>query len=621
MNKEDLLKLKEKISKLTEEEQKQRNLYLRGLSNGEIEGPMIGYASVDKPFIQYYSNDYYTQHEIPRRTVYEEIYENNKNNLKDKALEFFFKKYTFGELFEKIDEVQRALISKGIKKGDFVTVCSASTPEVVFTFYAISKIGAVANFMSPFFDQKQMADRISECESKLLIVMDSFYPIIKDAINNSSIEETIILPTLNSSILRYIPSKGKVLPNNSNEILWNDFIENGQIDVELPIDRYEEEKPLCMVYSSGTTGASKAIMLSNDSFQNSIHAYPITGLDVHRGQKFYQIIPPWFSTGLSTSIHLPLSYGASVFMDPRFERKVFVSNIIKHKFDATVAATSMYEGFQESKYVKNKKISNLSNAFQGGEKLDYEKKCAIEKVWKEHGCNSILKVGYGECECGAGISTQTDAVNTPGTVGIPLAGINVGIYDDNRNEKTFGERGELLVDTKCGMIEYYKNPEETAKFFYYDDFGTKWYCTGDMAYINPNGEIVILGRKSDYSLINNKKVYNFDIENIISIDKSIKNVDVFAISNNQGVQELVCNLVFNDDINLTDEQLLEKFKQIQKLIYENNGFDYDLVPTKFKVWNIFPAAKSGKRDMNKMIEEAKSAISVDLDNSLVKKIK
>ena len=565
---------------------------------------LSGYPTVDKPWTAIYNQDELGK-EIPKRTAYQEVYNNNSTFPKDLALEFFGSKINYSTFFRNIEATAKALQEYGVKKGGFVTICAAGVPETVYSFYALSKLGAVANMIAPHFEKQDLIARISDCESDTLIVMDKFYPELKDAIKQSRIRNIIVLPTLNSSILRLI-SKCYKLDSHSNELYWNQFIKDGRNREESLTVPYEKDLPLTMVYSSGTTGASKGILLSNDSFQNSIQAYPASGVDISRGQKFYQIIPPWYSTGLSTSIHLPLSYGTSVFMDPRFERDVFVKNIVKAKPNYCVAPTSMYEGFLDEKLVKNKDLSFFNYPFEGGEPLSDEVATKIETVFKQHGSTAPLRVAYGQCECGAAITTQTQmSESTRGSVGIPLPGVTIGIFDDDFNELQYYERGQILANTPCSMLGYYKNEKATEEYFHIDKNGTKWNCTGDIGYIDEKGNLFVQGRASDYSMINEEKIYNFDIEQIIMELDYVKICDVLEFDNN-GTKELAVHLIFNEDIQKamdgTPNYLKDQLHDIQQHIYEKTN-NKNMVPCRFKIRESFPYAKSGKRDVAKIKQE------------------
>lgn len=606
MEKEYLEQLKKKINALSPEDSKARDMYLRGLANGDIQGPPVGYQSIDKQWLKYYDLENASSYE--KKTVYQGLYDHNKDHLDDLAIEYFLSKITFKQLLSNIEKTAKSLEANGVKKGDFVTICAPGIPETVYSFYALSKLGAVANMIAPHFNKKDFVDRISDCKSKILIVMDDFYDEIKDAVKSSEIEKVVVVPTLNSSPLRFISKKYKI-DRNENEVYWNQFIQEGQDRKESSLVEYEPNLPLTMVYSSGTTGASKGILLSNDSFQNSINSYFESGLDISRGQKFYQIIPTWFSTGISTSVHLPLSCGASVYMDPRFERKIFAKNIVKAKPNYSVAPTSMYEGLLDNPILKNKDLSYFKNAFEGGEPLSRELAERINQVFFEHGNNSSIKVGYGQCECGATITTQTDNTDhCNGSVGIALPGINIQICDSEYNEVMTGMRGQIIVDTPSSMLEYYKNEDASNNYFFIDASGKKWNCTGDIGYVDKDGNLFVEGRASDYSIINNEMIYNFDIEKIIKDVSGIAMCDVIPKKDNNNCDQLVAHIILDESIEQSNNENI--LKEIQNKIYEVTQ-NINMIPSIFKIRKEFPYAKSGKRDINKIKSETDGFIYVD----------
>lgn len=614
MKKEDLIELKKKILELSDAEKKERDIYLRDIATDKVLGPLTGYPEIDKPWLQYYDlNNYKNPIDM---TVYESLVYHNHNYLNDEAIEYFGAKISYKKLFNMINSVAKSFKYNDVKKGDFVTICSPGIPETVYSFYALSKLGAVANMVAPYFDKQDFVDRISDCNSKILIVMDSFYDEIKEAVNKSIIEKIIIVPTLNSSPLGFISKIVKVNKNN-NETLWNDFLNEGNKIENIETVSYEKDLPLVMVYSSGTTGASKGILLTNDSFQNSVSAYFNSGLDIHRNQKFYQIIPTWYSTGISTSVHLPLNCGATVFMDPRFERDIFIKNVLKAKPNYAVAPTSMYEGFLDNPNLKKQDLSYFTNAFEGGEPLSEELATRINNVFNEHNNKSSIKVGYGQCECGATITTQSDLTeHCNGSVGVPLPGINIQICDDNMNSLLYGERGQIVVDTKSSMIGYFANREETDKYFYIDENGQKWNCTGDIGYIDEKGNLFVQGRASDYTVVNGEKFYNFDIENIIKQIDGVKLCDVLHRIVN-GKQELVAHLILEDNLENTNHY--DIFRKIQDTVYQETH-NLNMVPNVFKVRNEFPYAKSGKRDIGKMMNETEGFEELKYDNEQNKRL-
>ena len=588
---------------------------LEEIQKGKEYGFETGYPSIDRPWLEFYDLDkYYSIHND--KTVYQDIWSQNKDYLDQLALMYFGGKATYKELFQKIDQTAKSLEEYGIKKGDFVTICCAGIPECIYVVYALAKIGAIANLMPYYFEKDQMSDRISECESKTLIVMDTFYPQIKDAISRSSIQNTIVIPTLNSSPLRFIPQKNKIKLNYVNEVWWNQFIKDGKGRTVPKTFEYEKDYPFCMVYSSGTTGASKAIVLSHDSFQYSVLSYDANTIDIQRGQKMYQIVPPWFSTGLSTSIHLPLHYGVTIFQDPRFERDIFIKNCIKQKVDFSIGPTSMYEGYLDKKLTKGKKLSPSYTPVQGGEALKADLKTQIEDAIVPMGADTKIIVAYGQCECGAQATSQSLLINHPdNSVGIPIPGVSIMIVDDDFNELPYGSRGNIVVNTPCGMLGYYNRPEATSEYFYYDQFGRKWNCTGDIGSMGEKGDLFVDGRASDFTMVGDTKVYNFDVESVISGLADIKNCDCIRKTNDDGTTDLGLHIIFSDDKKeeyQDPELLMNRLADIQRIIFEKYHSTV-MVPKYFKIRDDFPYKPSGKRDTDALASEKEGFIFIDSD--------
>lgn len=564
-------------------------------------GEKTGYGTLDRPWDSFYSN--IKQNDLFLNTTpYQGLVLGNKDYPNEKAIEYFGANITYGDLFKNIDIVAKSLKEYGVKKGDYVTICSTTTPEVVYLFYALSKIGAVANIISPFYTPEELMARINECESQTIIMVDQFLPKFKDALNKEKNKNIIVLPLMNSSILRFV-KKGYKVDGKTNEISWKTFINDGRNRENPTVDGYEKDKPQVMVYSSGTTGASKGIVLSVDSFQTLINAYGNSGFDTSRRQKVYQNIPPWHSTGISLGVNFPLSFGVKVCTDPRFDHDVFIKNVLKFKPEYILTNTSMYQGFTFEKSLERlngKSLSFLKYPVEGGEPLTKRDIENIENVFRTHGSNARLLNGYGQCECGATVTTDiTSHKFSDDASGIPLPNITtVGIFDDNFKELKYGERGNVNVKTDIGMIEYFKNPKSTEEFFHKDSTGEVWSQTGDIGYMNEDGSLVVLGRKSDFSIIDGVKIYNFDIENAVLSSNIVKLCEVQT--HPEDSNKIVCHVVWENDIKdaIKKNPELERyyFESIQKSVLDTLQIE-QAVPYSFCVRDSFPSAYSGKRDI------------------------
>lgn len=572
---------------------------------------LTGYPSIDKPWLKHYDKESLARaSHAAKRTVWQEVRENNSDFEGGTAIEFFGAHITFKRLFDSVERCASALAASGVSKGDVVTIVSAGTPEFVYLFYAISKIGAVANLMAPHFDAGGMEATIRDCSSRMAFVMDEFYTQVEPVLRNASVEEVVILPLLASSPLRFVPKRRKKVDCDATK--WTDFQKRGDRNECIASVSYEEGMPFVIVYSSGSTGASKGILLSQDSFQNSIHAYAGVGVEVSRGKKLYQIIPPWFSTGVSTSIHLPLSFGATVFMDPRFDRKVFVKNVLRAKPNYTVGPTTVYEGFVSEPIPHGADLSFLEAPFEGGETLPSAMASAINDALRQHGCPVGLLTGYGQCECGATVTTMVKGTPHPvGSVGIPLPGVNVMVVDDGFRELGAGERGHIVVDTPCGMLRYFKDPDATSQFFYEDANGTRWSRTGDIGYLDLDGNLFVEGRASDVVKIDGEDWFCFDIEKAFMDSGLFESVDLLEGTLPGGDEGIVAHVILSDAGHAIEgTRLRDSFGSVRREVASRLGLPSDFVQY-FKVWDIFPQAKSGKRDCERMRSDLSDAVFVE----------
>ena len=169
----------------------------------------------------------------------------------------------------------------------------------------------------------------------------------------------------------------------------------------------------------------------------------------------------------------------------------------------------------------------------------------------------------------------------------------------------------ILVKTEIGMIEYFNNPEATKEFFYKDENNNCWSKTGDVGYMNEDGSLVVLGRKTDCSIINGKKVYNFDIERAILSFEMVKlcEVQTYPNDNNRLVAHIVWENVANITIKQKSEKQMEYFKEIQKIVMDTLGMQ-EAILSGFCVWDSFPSAHSGKRDIQFIKKRIENLIEI-----------
>ena len=576
---------------------------------------LTGYPSKDKPWLKYYSKEI-LERKLPKCTVYQNIFNNNRDHLNDIAIQYYGNRITYGTLFSNVHKCAKALRAVGVKKGDFVTLCSAGAPEAIYIVLACSKIGAIANFINPLFTREQMIERINETETEWMFVLDEMFSYVADVVNDICAKKVVIIPVHESfpvglkCLAKFREKVGRILKIDRNKyVSWKDFLKYGNRYEGKVAGKYEKDLPVVMVYSSGTTGASKGILLTNDGINATTYNKNIPSEPIKRQDSFLQMIPIWFSTGIVISVIIPLVYGVIVIPELRFSKESFVEKMIQYNPTMTLAATSLWIYAVSSKKWRNIDFSTMKYSIVGGEKLLYQDEQRINKFMKNHGCKRNIYKGYGMCELGGTVTSSSDAINyiekADGT-GYPLYGVSVSAFDmETGEELPYGSHGEIRVSSPARMKGYFKNPEATAEFFKTDDKGNVWGCTGDIGYVDEDGEVFILGRATDSTMTKDgRKIYLFDIENVILKESKLAACKVVDIGDDSNV--LVAHIVLRDGI---DESVRDIIKRIHtRCKKELEDFQ---IPVGYKVRDSLPVHSNGKRDVEALQKEKSGYVDMN----------
>ncbi len=565
-----------------------------------------------------YFNDELLNEPIPKCTVYQSIYRNNKDFLSDDAINYFGNKISYGRLFSSVDICTKALLKVGIRRNDCVTLCTAGIPEAIYIVLACSRIGAIANFINPLFSKEQMIDRINETDADWIFILDEMYSYIEDALMSTCVKNIVIIPSTNSispllSKVLYFRSKARIILKETHKKKYYSFNKftkigadyNGILDFP-----YQEDTPTVMVYSSGTTGASKGILLTNDSVNAIIQNYKRDTFYGKRTDTFLSMIPVWFSTGIVLSLIMPLAHGVCVIPEPEFSKESFARDLRKYKPTLTLTATSLWLYVATADETKDIDLSNMVYPSTGGEKISEKDEHMLNAFLKEHGCKVNLLKGYGMCELGSEVTgtTATDGYRSKiGSTGYPILNSIVSAFNiDTDKELKYREHGELRVCSPAHMKGYYKNPEATKKFFKEDQNGTVWGCTGDIGYVDEDGEVFVLGRASDsYHRENGETVFLFDIEDEIIKEETVNQCKVINIEED-GETVLVAHIVFMEgvsDVSFLLQRINDRIK---------NALPEYMLPKYYKIRKSMPVHSNGKRDVEALKRDREGLIKLNI---------
>lgn len=369
---------------------------------------LIGLNKKPKAIWQKYYNKKDMNFEVPNTSIYHYLKNKSlKYKYKNKiAIDYFGTKITYTNLYKNIAIVARSFRSLGIRKGDVVTILSANTPEALFSFYALNKIGAVANMIHPLSSENEIKDSLKRYATVMLIAMDITYNKIKNILEDTEVYKTIIISAKDSmpSLIKigYMLTQGhKIEKPKKNEdfLYWKDFLKFGiKYRKEKISEITKRDTPALILHSGGSTGNPKGIVLSNGNFNaatiQSIRALP----DIDSTDVVLAIMPIFHGFGLSVSISDAFAKGAKVVLIPTFKASEFDKLLTKYNPSVLIGVPTLFEALTTNERVTNVNLANLKYVISGGDTLNKIRVEKINKFLHEHGANTNLTQGYGMTE-------------------------------------------------------------------------------------------------------------------------------------------------------------------------------------------------------------------------------
>lgn len=500
----DLKEYKKKIANLSVNEQKLRDLYLRDMALGKVQGPPTGYASIDKPWLKYYSEEQIMSN-ISDMTIYEYLKLCNKDNLHNVALRFFNQKITYEELFEKIDQTARSLVVSGVKSGDTIVAMLPTSPEEVFLFYAVSAIGANINYVFPNTPEDKLCDILNEFNVKKFFCFDGF---------NLDYDSILRKTTLDTIVNINFMNKNKL---NDNVVNWYDYLANGYL-----INSYEENhNPFSLLFiakTGGTTGKPKNVLLNDASFNSIIHQYKNSSLNYNKGDSWLRLWPIFSATAAVSSNHLPLCMGMELILRPFENVQDFDKILLEEKPNHIPLVPAFLEVLMRSDLISGQDLSFLKSIGFGGAGTTKEFEESVSEFFKKHNANLYLGSGYGMTE-NASVATvrMSDETAVIGATGVPLVNTIVASFNpDTMDELSFGDLGELCIKSPNFMMGYYNDIDLTNSVIKKHKDGTMWIHSGDLGFVSQDGQVFVKDRmRRMIQTYPSDKVYPSELEEVI----------------------------------------------------------------------------------------------------------
>lgn len=595
MKKEELIEYKRRLSKLNDEEIKERKLqYLRKMATGEIQGPPVGYASIDMPWLGYYPEIMYTDRKKYNKII-DYIKETWKDSLNDIMIHYYGTDITAKDFFSTVNRVAKSLKSLGLEKDDTIITNLESVPEFIELFFACEMIGVnVKNKIGA--DVKEIVDVINESNSEFFFTHDYISKEDSDYIYQNALLDNIItinpvayangnVFSLRENIRECILSRyNSEISNDYRNIDWNLFLSLGNHYVGEIYIKSDDDTRLFSAYTSGSTGARKEVIHSSRTILEMLDQmiFPMPK-ENERETWFWPIYPPSLVAAIVAYMCMPLAQGKKIILDPYFDYKDIDLEIMHYEPNSTGLVPVFFESLIESKRIPNDyDMSYLKVLGFGAEALTRKLISRVEEFTSKHNCTAQLNGGYGNSEGGSEMTIAfTNEMLKTGSSGFPLINTIVSVFQPGTEfELGYGEVGELCK-AGPGIMVGYSTEEDTNKTVKIHSDGRKWLHTGDLGYITKEGFVFVFGREG-IKVYSDKVVYPLIIENKVSDIDGVKSAVIVSGDSNLhfGYQTPYLFVVPMGDVEPAELLLLVEEKLKEVLLEEEMPEDTYIIDSK-----------------------------------------
>lgn len=580
------------------------------------------------------------------QTMYSLVTGESKDDLDLKATGFMGNDMSYNDLIISADKLAQAFYNIGIKNGDNVAILTISMPIVQQSLLSLSKTGATMSWIDLRSKPKDVVRYINSSNCKTIIVFEDMLPLIESIIDETDVRKVVVSSPKDylSPIVKVLATlkdkkdgKKIVLPDDSRFVRFNDFIKNVDTNNLITPASFEKDRPSLIVQSSGSTGKPKQIVHTEYNFNSAVQKMAYTDLPFYKGNTMHISIPPFIIYGLGNSIYASMAFTMKAEMSPFVDENTVYNDL--GKFDISLAAPLHYRYMYKQLIELNKSITELEkdNSLEAKKELKRKMKelkrvltgidrakvfvsggdkiGADELIEMQQTFNKVIVNGYGNNECLGATIVSPMYANKPGSIGVPMEGIEVKVVNPETEEiLPQGEIGELYISSDNLFVEYLNNPDETNKIKVIDELEKQWVKSGDLCYIDKDGYIIPRGRNRRLIRKEAFKISPDTIEEVISSIPFVQDCVVVGVDDEKSLSVPMAFIVLKDGTLSFDEVKNQiKGKCVEELP------DYE-IPTYFEQIDKIPYTPNDKQDFRTLENIGNEIVKNQKSKKLVKKI-
>ncbi len=447
---------------------------------------------------------------------------------------------------QKILETAKAYQSLGLKPGDKVTVCMPNLPQTVYSLYALNYIGVIVSFIHPLSAVSEIAFYLTEVGSKTVLTLDSFYNKFLEVQKLVKIEKIILtgaaeeLGLIKKTAYKLMRGKkDRDYTVEDNVVFWDDLFKSVKTSKPATPHFMKRTDPAVILFSGGTTGVTKGILLSSLNFNALAYQTGAMCNKQIQGKKMLAAMPCFHGFGLGVCIHTMMALGGESILVPKFNVKDYALLIKKNKPNYIAGVPTLYEALTRTNYLDGVNLDFLMGVFSGGDSLPVELKKKFDKYLKDHNATIRIREGYGTTECVTACCLTPYNKEKEGSIGLPYPDTYFKICKVGTTEEVpYGEEGEICLSGPTVMLGYYNNLMETANTLKTHDDGRTWLHTGDLGVMDDEGFIFFKQRIKRMIITSGYNVYPSQIENVLDAHEAVQMSCVIGVKDEYKMERI-----------------------------------------------------------------------------------
>ncbi len=522
----------------------------------------LPYDPEDPPWIKNYDPWVQPKVDVPNELLHEMLAHTADKYPNAPAITYYGEIVSYRRLYEESLKVAGGLRSLGVGPGDCVALVMANTPHYITVSYGAMMLGARACLFNPLWSTFQIEENARKLGAKIIAIND----VVQARVGLNPEEYNLVLAHIDdygglswklmvktARILGKIPKVKK----NERYLVYRELLKSP------PIKKVHKDDPkdtvAAMLFTGGTTGVPKAVMLSHRNIRANILYQRIWFNRKEAKDRVLGLLPFFHAYGFGSILGLSINIAANLILMIRFDPKKLVDVIIKYRINLVPAAPTIYLALLKTVPEKRlRKLRGISEiCFSGAAPLPVE----VIRKWEETTSCRIVE-GYGLTETSpVAAANPIQGKRKHGSIGLPMPNTLISTADPVEPVMVTGV-GEIVISGEQVMIGYYDLKEENKKVFF-ECCGRRWLRTGDIGYMDDDGYFYIVDRKKDVIKYKGHSIYPRPIEEVLYQHPCVAEAAVIGVPDSEVGENIKAYIALRPECRgkITPEELKEWTKQ------------------------------------------------------------